>query len=159
MLLFKKSRSVLLALLLASLFPVHTQSQTPESGGVQAGAHDPAAFVGISLNELIRSFGIPRLVYVARGAELWQDDVVFVYEQGDFYIYRDRVWQVGISAVRGIKIGDPHGVISLIMGPNAVAHGDSFFYPLHGNPWPLMLRWDIDSAGNVQGIFIFRSDL
>jgi len=155
----KKRRSILLALFLVSLLPFHAQSQSPAAPGVpQVGAEDPAAFVGLTLDELFHRFGVPRLVHVARGGELWQDDVVFVYEQGDFYIYRDRVWQVGIRSIRGINIGDPQGVIPLIMGTNTAAQGNSFFYPLHGNPWPLMLRWDIDSAGRVKAIYIYRAD-
>jgi hypothetical protein len=159
MLLLKKCRPVLLALLLVSLPPFYAQSQSADvHGGGQAGAENPAALVGLTLEELFRRFGVPRLVHVARGGELWQDDVVFVYEQANFYIYRDRVWQVGIRYIHGINIGDPQGVISLIMGPNVAAQGNSFFYPLHGNPWPLTIRWDIDNAGRVQAIYIYRSD-
>ena len=141
---------MLFVFLFFSLSFLHAQGNVTEE--------DPVSFVGLTLDELISRFGIPRYVYAARGLEDWQDDVVFVYDQGNFYIYRDRVWQVGLSSVRGINRGDPRGVISLIMGSNADDRGDTIFYPLHVTPWPLMLRWDIDSAGRVQAIFIYRTD-
>ena len=153
MLLFKlKCKLLLLVFLFSGLPLLHTQPHwTTEEESI--------AFVGLTLQQLIDRFGVPRLVYAARGLEVWQDDLVFVYDQGYFYIYRDRVWQVGIHSVRGISRGDPQGIIYLRMGENAVAQGNSFFYPLHVTPWPLMLRWDIDNAGRVQAIFIYRSDL
>ena len=141
----------MLVFLLSGLPLLHAQENMSEE--------DVVSFVGLTLRQLIDRFGVPNLVYAARGLEEWQDDVVFVYDHGYFYIYRDRVWQVGISSIRGINRGDPGGVVSLIMGSNAVTRGDSIFYPLHVTPWPLMLRWDIDSAGRVQAIFIYRSDL
>ena len=143
---------MLLAFFFLSLPHLHPQTQWI------SGEQEPVSFVGLTLQQLISSLGVPQFVFAARGLEDWQDDVVFVYEQGNFYIYRDRVWQVGIQSIRGITTGDPGGVVSLIMGANAVTQGNSIFYPLHVAPWPLMLRWDIDSAGRVQGIFVYRSD-
>jgi len=142
----------LLVFLFSGLPLLHSQAQGAEE-------EDPVSFVGLTLQQLINRFGVPRMVYAARGLEDWQDDVVFVYDQGYFYIYRDRVWQVGLRSLRGINRGDPQGMIYLRMGENAVARGNSFFYPLHVMPWPLMLRWDIDGAGRVQAIFIYRADL
>jgi len=144
-----KGQALLLMFLLASLPLVHSQTDPGEEEAI--------SFVGLTLSELISRFGVPQFVYAARGLEDWQDDVVFVYEQGNFYIYRDRVWQVGIRSIRGINTGDPQGVVSLIMGSNAVDRGSSMFYPLHVRPWPLMLRWDFEN-GRVQSIFIYRAD-
>jgi len=63
-----------------------------------AGRYDALlSLVGLRLDELIARFGVPRAVHAVRGAEEWQDDVVFVYSQGDFYIHRDRVWQGGVQ--------------------------------------------------------------
>jgi len=120
---------------------------------------DPAAFVGLTLDELFHRFGVPGSVFAARGIEEWQDDVVFVYEQGDFYLYRNRVWQVGVKTLRGINTGDPQVVVSLALGANAQIQGDSIFYPLTNRPWPMMLRCDFDSESRVQAIFVYRADL
>ena len=140
-------------LLLCALPQLHSQTQESSAEA------DPVSFVGLSLDELLSRFGTPRAVYASRGLEEWQDDVVFVYEQFNFYVHRDRVWQVRLRTIRGINIGDPRGVLSLILGAQLSTRGNSMFYPLNDRPWPLMLRFDFDSAGIVEAIFIYRTDL
>ena len=130
---------------------------------------DPVSFIGMKLEELIKRFGSPLLVYPARGLEEWQDDVVFVYEQADFYIYKDRIWQAGLKEAAGIKLGDSKSVVLLVLGtgrelqPSVSAagseiRGDSLFYFLNDGAWPLELRIDFDDAGKVKAIFIYRTD-
>ena len=119
---------------------------------------DPSSIVGLSLTELFQRFGAPQSVYAVRGPEEWQDDVVFVYGQGDFYIYKDRVWQAGLKAGRGIKLGDSYGTVAMILGSGAQTQGSSIFYSLDERSWPLMLRCDFDGSGKVQAIFIYRAD-
>ena len=131
---------------------LYTQSQGNTTGA------DPLSFVGFTLNDLVSRFGTPRSVYPARGLEEWQDDVVFAYGQGDFYIHRDRVWQLSLRAIRGINIGDSRSVVSLVLGSTAETRGNSIFYPINDRSWPLMLRCDFDNAGRVQAIFIYRAD-
>ena len=139
-------------LFLCILPHLHSQDQ---GNTVEA---DPVSFVGLTLEELIRDFGVPQSVHAARGLEEWQDDVVFVYDQRDFYLYKDRVWKLGLRALRGINTGDPRGVVSLVLGSGVETRGDSVFYPLNDRSWPLMLRYDFDSAGRVEAIFIYRTD-
>ena len=124
-----------------------------------AGEFNPVFFIGMSLDDLIRRFGTPRSVYPVRGLEEWQDDVVFVYDTADFYIYKDRVWQAGLKEARGIKTGDPRAVVSLILGSSAAETRENFIsYFLNEGAWPLMLRFDFDNAGMVKAIFIYRTD-
>ena len=151
-----KGRTLGLAffLLFASLSGVRSQENPAGATGIV----DPLSFVGLTLDELIRGFGTPRSVYAARGLEEWQDDVVFVYDQGDFYVYKDRVWQVGLRAVRGIKAGDTRGVVSLVLGSRAENRGSSLVCSLDGGSWPLELRCDFDREGRVQLIYIYRTD-
>ena len=123
-------------------------------------AADPASFIGLTLTETIRRFGIPKSVYAVRGLEEWQDDVVFVYNEADFYIFKDRVWQAGLKEARGIKVGDPRAVIPLILGfSGAELRENSISYFLNEGAWPLMLRFDFDNAGMVRAIFIYRTDI
>jgi len=151
---FPLKGQALLALFFLCILPhLHSQSQANPA------EPDPVSLVGLTIEELLRSFGTPRSVHAARGLEEWQDDVVFVYEQGDFYVYRDRVWQVGLRELRGINTGDSRGVVSLVLGSGAETRGASIFYPINDRSWPLMLRYDFDSAGRVQAIFIYRTDL
>jgi len=118
---------------------------------------EPLSFIGMKLDELYQRFGPPQTVYAARGEENWQDDVVFVYNEGDFYIYRDRVWQVGVKSIYGMRIGDAKAVSLLVLGENAQDGGDYVFYPLPGGAWPLSLRINI-SAGKISSIFVYRPD-
>jgi hypothetical protein len=115
------------------------------------------SFVGLKLDDLVMRFGIPQSVHAARGGEHWQDDVVFVYNEGDFYIFRDRVWQIGLRTAYGIRIGDAKAVALLTFGDRAQDHGDYILYPLPGGNWPLSLRVNI-SDGRISGIFVYRQD-
>jgi hypothetical protein len=126
-------------------------------GGPEDG--EPGSLVGLTLEALIGRFGPPRSVYPVRGVEEWQDDVVFVYPQGDFYVYRDRVWQVGVPAAAGIKTGDPRGVVMLLLGSEVRDRGDYALFDLAGGDWPLTLRYNFDRTGKVTAIFIYRSGL
>jgi hypothetical protein len=115
------------------------------------------AFIGMKLDDLYKRFGSPQTVYAARGGETWQDDVVFVYNEGDFYIYRDRVWQVAVKSIYGIRVGDAKGVVMLVLGENAKDQGDHALYSFSGGAWPLSLRVNF-SAGKISAIYIYRPD-
>ena len=143
-------RGLLLTLSLIIIFPLWPQEQTVNAGEV-------LSFVGMKLEELIERLGPPNAVYAVRGNELWQDDVVFQYAGRDFYIFRDRVWQVKLASVRGISIGDPKAAALLVLGNTAEDRGDHLLLPLTGAGWPLMFRVNFDNA-LVTAIFIYRSD-
>jgi hypothetical protein len=84
--------------------------------------------------------------------------VVLVYPQGDFYVFRDRVWQLRIPAVRGIHLGDSREAVVLALGEDAWEGEDCFILPIPNQPWPTALR--VNMAGAlVAGIFVYRSDL
>jgi hypothetical protein len=119
---------------------------------------DPEALIGLTLEGLFARFGVPQEMYAVRGVEEWQDDVVLIYPQGDFYIFRDRVWQVGIRSARGIRVGDPRAAVVLALGEAAVEGEDSFSLPIYGWSWPMGLRVTIGGSGLVAGIFVYRSD-
>jgi hypothetical protein len=136
------------------ILPLSSQT-APEA---QAAAEDPASFIGLTLEELVGRFGIPHSVYAVRGLEEWQDDVVFVYAQGDFYVFKDRVWQVGLKSAYRVRAGDPRGVVFLIF-QEADDRGGYALCPLSGQDWPLTLRYNFDGTGKVSEIFIYRSDL
>ena len=135
------------------LLPLLSQT-APE---LQAVAEDPASFIGFTLEELVSRLGIPRSVYAVRGLEEWQDDVVFVYVQGDFYVFKDRVWQVGLNSAYHIRVRDPRGVFFRTF-QEADDRGGYGLCSLSGRNWPLALRCNFDEAGKVSEIFIYRSD-
>jgi len=151
---------VLLPLLCFLIPPFLTaQAGIAGAGDFAVDKIDPVSLVGLTLDELVSRFGVPRSVYAVRGIEEWQDDVVFVYEQADFYVYKDRVWQAGLKEARGIKIGDPQAVVSLVLGTGGETKDNSVFCSLNEGAWPMMLRFDFDSAGKVRAIFIYRTDM
>jgi hypothetical protein len=123
----------------------------------QDGSGDIASNIGLRLEDLFLRFGAPGTVHAARGDEDWQDDVVFVYNEWDFYIYRDRVWQIGIKSGYGIKIGDAKAAALLVLADKARDNGDYLLYPITGGAWPLSLRVNF-IANKVSGIFVYRTD-
>ncbi|MDR1149540.1 MAG: hypothetical protein LBK66_13010, partial [Spirochaetaceae bacterium] len=80
---------------------------------------NPVDFIGMSVTELFENFGSPAAVYASRGIEIWQDDVVFEYTGVDFYIYKDKVWQLSLDSGRGINMGDPRAAVLLVLGETA----------------------------------------
>ena len=119
---------------------------------------DPAEIVGLTLMSVYARYGIPESVYAVRGAEEWQDDVVFVYQDWDLYIFRDRVWQGGLKSALGISLGDSAGMAFLMLGEGVQTFDGYLLYSLPPRSWPLQLRLDLDGTGRVTAIYIYRSD-
>lgn len=114
------------------------------------------ALIGMTIADVIEHYGPPRTVAVARGIELWQDDVVFQYTGVDFYIYRDRVWQVKFNTIHGISNGDPKTAVLLTLGNTVEDKGDHVLFPVSGRDWQLMLRVNFNNTGQVSSIFLYR---
>jgi NAD/NADP transhydrogenase beta subunit len=131
---------------------------TPLWSQQTSAADEQFSFIGMTLAELIERFGIPSSVNAVRGIEDWQDDVVFQYPQGNFYIYRDRVWQVSLTSVYGINNRDRKASVMLILGSTAEDRGDHVIFPVTGKNWPLMMRVNFSSSGLVSAIYIYRPD-
>jgi len=116
-----------------------------------------ASIIGINLEDMIERFGAPQKVLPARGIEDWQDDVVFVYADRDYYVYRDRVWQIGLKSGYGVKTGDAKAAALLVFADKAQDKGDYLLYPITGGAWPLSLRVNFN-AGKISGMFVYRTD-
>jgi hypothetical protein len=112
----------------------------------------------VSVAALLAARGAPASVYAVRGVEPWQDDVVFVYPDADFYLYKDRVWQVGVSAAADFRRGDDRRVALLALGDAARDGGDHIVSAVEGFPWPVELRCNVDEAGKITVIFFYRPD-
>jgi hypothetical protein len=141
-------KAIVLCLFFAAL-PLWSQEGLPD---------DPVDVIGLNLEMVYARYGPPGSVYAARGAEEWQDDVVFVYNDWDLYVYKDRVWQVGLKSSHGIRLGDSPGMISLVLGEGVQTFGGYMLYKLPSRSWPLEMRFDLNAAGKVTAIFIYRSD-
>ena len=138
--------------LVIALPPLWPQTMLPE--GRQ---DEPLSYIGMRLDELFRRLGPPQSVYAVRGEEQWQDDVVFKYSEGDFYIYRDRIWQVGLRSAYGMKVGDTRAVALLALGNNVYDQSDYILYSFPGGAWPLSLRVNF-REGLISAIFVYRPD-
>ena len=139
--------------------PLWPQTGFLPPDAMQQSAADPASYIGLTLTELIRQCGIPKSVYAVRGLQEWQDDVVFIYDEGDFFILEDRVWQVKLNNAYQIKTGDPKSAVFLVFGETVSDVNDYAVYSVSGRNWPIALRFNFDSEGRVTMIFIYRSDL
>jgi hypothetical protein len=143
--------------LMGGLAPALWSQEVPNP--VNSANVDPSTLIGLTLESLLSSFGSPQSVYAVRGAEEWQDDVVFVYPLGDFYVFRDRVWQIGLKSAYGIRIGDSRAVVELALGDKIEVFEDYYLLALPGRGWPLMLRVNTNgSGGRVSALFIYRPD-
>jgi hypothetical protein len=147
-----------LAFLLFSLIIVMPVWSQANSSNAQTDTESVSVYIGMKLDELHERFGPPLSVYSSRGEYLWQDDVVFVYPIGDFYIFKDRVWQLGLKKAYGVSIGDPKPAVMLALGEDFVDHPDCIIMSLPPTGWPLMLRVNFNSSGRAAAIFIYRPD-
>jgi hypothetical protein len=130
-------------------FPCFAQADHPAS--------DPSVLVGVTLTDLVNRYGVPKQVYAVRGVSPWQDDVVFVYDTGEFYIFGNRVWQLKLRAAYDIKEGDTKAAVTRVMGEGRPMEGYTLFQ-LPSKVWPIMLRVNWDNSGRAAGIYIYRSD-
>ena len=147
-----KHLSFLLLLFLLA-FPLWSQERPLNTG---LSTEEQQAFVGMMLADVIEQFGSPRTVATARGIELWQDDVVFQYTGVDFYIFRNRVWQVRFNATHGISNGERKEAVLLTLGNKAEDMGGYVLLPIDSKDYPLMLRVNFNNAGNVNAIFLYH---
>jgi len=148
-------RAFLLPLLLLLALQIPAQERPLNTG---LSEDEQYAFIGMKLTDVIERFGPPRAVAAARGVELWQDDVVFLYTGVDFFIYIDRVWQVRFNTTHGVSNGDPKAAVLLTLGDKAQDKGDHALLQAAGRDWPLTVRVNFNDAGQVSAIFLYRPD-
>jgi hypothetical protein len=141
-------RRLFFPLIIIFTFPLFAQQSNEEK----------LSYVGMTLTELIERFGAPKTALAVRGNEQWQDDVVFQYNEGDFYIHRDRVWQVMLPSAFGFSNRDRKAAALLALGNSAQDRGDHILFPVSGKDWQLMLRVNIGNTGQVTAIYIYRPD-
>jgi hypothetical protein len=121
----------------------------------------PDDAVGLTLKEVFTLYGQPDTVHAVRGAEEWQDDVVFVYDgpKLDVYIYKDRVWQVNVQSALGLKRGDRKAAALLALAENVEDRESYLLYRYPATVWPKYARFNLDSANRISAIYIYRPDM
>jgi hypothetical protein len=160
-------------LLAAALFfcspALSAQSAVPlaQAAALSAGnalpGEDPALLLGMDLKQAVERFGLPESLYSARGAEPWQDDVVFQYPGGfSLFWYSGRVWQVRLGSAYagpayGVFIGDaPDKIVSLLGQPFLSAEG-SYLFNLPGRNYPIRMRAYVKD-GKIADLYVYRAD-
>ncbi len=142
-------------LLLFFTLPLFAQNQPIYAG---LNADEQLSLVGMMMADLLERFGPPRSVVSERGNEPWQDDVVFQYNGADFYIYRDRIWQVKLASTHGISNGDKKAAVLLTLGSSAIDKDDHVLLTINSKNWTLMMRVNFNNTGLVTAIYIYRPD-
>jgi len=174
--------AMLLALLaLAPRATPQSAEATAPPATLPAAATAPETLIGLDPAAVFARLGTPHSLYVARGAEPWQDDAVFSYDYGlDLYWYRDRVWQVGLAkgslvALFGLKPGDSVDKAFSLLGQPAWSGGNpsgasdpagsvgtpslaAWEWSLPNAPWPLRLRAVARADGVLEELYAYRAD-
>jgi hypothetical protein len=155
-------KNLVLAFFLVMLLPLAAQENAPEDTEFPPDAEN---MVGLTLKEVFAYLGQPDTVHAVRGAEEWQDDVVFVYaaRKLDVYIYKDRVWQVRAETALGLKKGDRKAAALLALGNNpggTIEDKDNYLlYHYPKTVWPKYARFNLDSSGRISAIYVYRPDM
>jgi hypothetical protein len=151
-------RFSLLLFLAFAAFAFAQEEAVPVELGPIPWARDPEDFIGWTLGDVFAGLGPPNAVYAVRGEEAWQDDVVFVYDGIDLYVSENRVWQAGVQTARGVSQGDPKAAVLFVLGGKAQDGGGHILLSVSNRPWPLAIRYNLDAAGKVRSIYIYRPD-
>jgi hypothetical protein len=125
---------------------------------------DLPALVGLSLADALDRFGAPQEVLAARGAEPWQDDVVFFYPQHLYlFFYQNRVWQARVDAryegkFLAIGMGASRSEVLAALGAPMKELPESLVYQLEDRGYPVRLRLYFEEDRLVDA-YCFRADL
>lgn len=162
------SRTLLAATLLSALSVLaprlYAQAPAPSAQAAEEASRDPASLLGLEPVEAIARFGAPDRVYSVRGAEPWQDDVVFWYEGGlSLFLWKDRVWQVGFGAgykgsALGLALGSKASQAPAALGSPARTEPGFVEWALPGSAWPVRARAVVDATGAVGELYVYRAD-
>lgn len=167
---FLEIKFPLLFLLLCFYFPFslvaeegREEPEKWENTGVLTETAETAAYLGYSLEEAYREFGPPAEVFVHRGEEDWQDNVVFYYP-GHLYLfwYENRVWQVRLDGryeneFMGMRMGIGRNEVTGLLGEPFFSDGESFIYVLPDRGVPVRIRLFFDD-NKLADMYVYRSD-
>lgn len=130
----------------------------------------PSAYIGKNLDEIFASLGVPGEVFTVRGAEAWQDDVVFYYPESLYiFWFKNRVWQFRLDRrykgeAAGIPIGLGREEVRLKFGRPYYSDelSDIFINPGEISSsdlgYRIKVRLFYDPENKVSDIYIYRGD-
>ncbi|MBL8966863.1 MAG: hypothetical protein JNG85_07635 [Spirochaetaceae bacterium] len=124
---------------------------------------DAAPLLGFRLDEAYARLGVPAAVGAHRGAEAWQDDVVFSYKGGySLFWFGDRLWQLRFvpgypGSVYGLFLGDSADKVYSLLGTPFYEADSSLVYRLPYRGYPVRLRVVL-VEGKVADLYLYRAD-
>jgi hypothetical protein len=121
-------------------------------------ADDTVGLLGLTLNDLLTNYNAPGRVQAVRGKAPWQDDVAFIYEGITLYVAQNRVWQLSSNEAFGVRVGDKKDVALLTLGSPETNAPDHVIFSISDRPWPVKVRYGVDTKGSINSIYIYRSD-
>ena len=148
-----------IALSIGLLLPLVAESPAPQT----LLPDDPSALLGYGLSEAIAERGVPASVSVFRGAEPWQDDVVFEYPEGfSFFWFGNHLWQIRFVAgykapVFGLYVGDAAEKAVSLLGQPYYTTTDALVFRLPWRGYPVQLRVVLRDS-RVSELYVFRAD-
>jgi len=135
-------------------------------GGVLSAqeALDLPALIGLTLEEVYRSLGVPAEVYALRGREPEHDDVVFYYPSHLYlFWFENRVWQVRVDRrfsgqIFSLSPGASRQQVIKTMGRPVLQFPDSLVFHIEDRGYPIQARLYFDEGG-LADVYCFRGDL
>jgi hypothetical protein len=136
------------------------------SGGLLSAqeALDLPALIGLTLEEVHQSLGVPAEVYALRGPEPEQDDVVFYYASHLYlFWFENRVWQIRADRrfsgrVFSLAMGTSREQVIETMGRPILEFPDSLVFHIEDRGYPIQARLYFDQDG-LADVYCFRGDL
>lgn len=125
---------------------------------------DLPAMIGLTLEEAYQSLGSPAELYVVRGKEPAQDDVVFYYADHLYlFWYENRVWQVRADGrFTGTVFSLPMGVsrrrVTETMGRPILESEDFLAFHIEDRGYPVQIRFYFENDA-LRDVYCFRGDL
>ncbi|MDC7232147.1 MAG: hypothetical protein PQJ58_02855 [Spirochaetales bacterium] len=122
-----------------------------------------AAYLGLSVEEVIASEGYPDEMYTVRGPSEGQDSVVFFYSASlSLFWAESHVWQVrafldSLGDHRAISRNMTREEVLALLGEADLDRGDFYIYtlPQRGYPVSCALYFDND---RLSDLYVYRSD-
>ena len=127
-------------------------------------AADLPALLGLTLAQAYEQLGPPAEVYVLRGTEPEQDDVVFYYASHLYlFWFRNRVWQVRTDRrfsgqVFSLSMGVSRRQVIETLGRPILEFEDSLVFHLEDRGYPVQARLYFED-GALSDVYCFRGDL
>ncbi len=128
------------------------------------GSRDLPSLLGLTLKEVFAGFGVPEEVFPLRGAQAWQDDVVFYYPDHTYlFWFQNRVWQVRVDrrftepVLGGVTMGSSIAAVEAVLGTPFHTGVSSLIFILPDQGYPVRARLFF-SDDKLVDLYVYRGD-